>query len=83
MPLDPRADHVERHGGHVAAVEHRMRVAGVNVRYEDALNADVYRNSQTILKDPLLGDYVANREYYLRKWGGLPGEENYKTPFNQ
>ena len=63
--------------------EHRMRVAGVNVRYEDALNADVYRNSQTILKDPLLGDYVANREYYLRKWGGPPGEEQYKTPFNQ
>ena len=22
-------------------------------------------------------------EYYLQKWGGLPGEEKYQTPFNK
>lgn len=63
--------------------EYRMRLAGMTIRYEDALNSEVYRNSMTIQKDPLLGDYVANKEYYLRKWGGLPNEENYKTPFNE
>ena len=63
--------------------EYRMKLAGVTINYEDALNAQVYRNSQTIEKDPLLGDYVANREYYIKKWGGLPTEEVYKTPFGK
>jgi len=27
--------------------------------------------------------YVANRDYYQRKWGGLPGQEKYTTPFNR
>lgn len=63
--------------------EYRMKLAGVTINYEDALNAQVYRNSQTIEKDPLLGDYVANREYYIKKWGGVPTEEVYKTPFGK
>ena len=63
--------------------EYRMKLASVNIRYEDKLNADVYRNSQTIEKNPLLGDYVANKEYYIKKWGGVPTEEQYKTAFNK
>jgi GT2 family glycosyltransferase len=63
--------------------EYRMRLKGVNVKYEDGLAPDVYRNSMTIQKDPLLGGYLENREYYLEKWGGLPTEEQYKTPFNK
>jgi GT2 family glycosyltransferase len=62
--------------------EYRMRLAGITVRYENALNAEVYRNSQTIEKDPLLGGYLQNREYYIYKWGGIPESETYKTPFN-
>lgn len=62
--------------------EYRMKLAGVTIHYEDALGADIYRNSQTIEKNPLLGDYVANKEYYIKKWGGLPTEETYKTAFN-
>jgi GT2 family glycosyltransferase len=62
--------------------EYRMRLAGITIRYEDALNSEVYRNSQTIEKDPLLGGYLSNREYYIKKWGGLPDSETYKTPFN-
>lgn len=27
--------------------------------------------------------YLNNREYYRMKWGGLPGEETYLTPFNK
>jgi GT2 family glycosyltransferase len=62
--------------------EYRMRLAGITIRYEDALNAEVYRNSQTIEKDPLLGGYIQNRDYYIYKWGGIPESETYKTPFN-
>lgn len=62
--------------------EYRMRLSGITIRYEDALNSEVYRNSQTIEKDPLLGGYLFNREYYIKKWGGLPDSETYKTPFN-
>lgn len=61
--------------------EYRMKLAGVHIRYEDALNPQIYRNSQTIEKDPLLGDYIANKEYYIKKWGGIPTEETFKTPF--
>lgn len=61
--------------------EYRMRLAGVAIKYEDDLNPQVYRNSQTIEKNPLLGGYIENREYYIKKWGGLPDSETYKTPF--
>lgn len=63
--------------------EYRMKLHGVTIRYEDDLAANIYRNSMTIQKDPLLGDYISNREYYIRKWGGLPTEEIFKTPFNE
>jgi len=26
--------------------------------------------------------YVVNRDYYCRKWGGTPGQERFKKPFN-
>ena len=60
-----------------------MQLAGINIKYEEALNPQVYLNSQSTLKDPLLGDYIANREYYINKWGGEPTKETYKTPFNK
>jgi GT2 family glycosyltransferase len=62
--------------------EYRMKLAGVNLKYQDDLNPQVYRNSQTIEKDPLLGGYLENRELYIKKWGGIPNEETYKTPYN-
>ena len=62
---------------------YRMRLAGCTIRYNDDLNPDIYRNSMTIQKDPLLGNYINNREYFIKKWGGLPTEETYKTPFNK
>lgn len=63
--------------------EYRMRLAGVPIRYEDDLNAEVYRNSQSILKDPILSNYIDNRDYFIQKWGGMPDSETYKTPFNK
>jgi len=26
--------------------------------------------------------FEKNRDYYIKKWGGVPGQERYKTPFN-
>ena len=62
---------------------YRLKLAGVNIRYEDQLNAEIYRNSQTIQKDPLLGGYIENKEYYIKKWGGIPEQETFKSPFNE
>jgi GT2 family glycosyltransferase len=62
---------------------YRMKLAGIPIKYVDELNPDVYLNSQTIEKNPLLGGYVENREYFLQKWGGLPESETFKTPFNK
>lgn len=62
--------------------EYRMRLASVPIRYEDDLNPEVYRNSQSILKDPILSNFIDNREYFIKKWGGMPESETFKTPFN-
>ena len=62
---------------------YRMKLAGVPIKYVDELNPDIYLNSQTIEKNPLLGGYIENREYFLQKWGGLPESETFKTPFNK
>lgn len=62
---------------------YRMKLAGVPIKYVDELNPDVYLNSQTIEKNPLLGGYIENKEYFLQKWGGLPNEETFKIPFNK
>ena len=63
--------------------EYRMKLAGVGLVYNDYLNADVYRNSESTKIEPSLGDFLGNREYYIQKWGGIPNEEKYTTPFNK
>jgi GT2 family glycosyltransferase len=60
---------------------YRMVLAGVNYQFQDALNPEVYRNSQTIAKDPTLSGYLENEKYFIEKWGGKPGSETFKTPF--
>ena len=63
--------------------QYRMRLAGIPIVYEDDLNPEIYRNSQSILKDPILSNYIDNRDYFVKKWGGMPDSETYKTPFNE
>lgn len=63
--------------------QYRMRLAGIPIMYEDQLNPEIYRNSQSILKDPLLSNYIDNRDYFVKKWGGMPDSETHKTPFNE
>jgi len=63
--------------------EYRMQLAGIRINYCETLNPQVYLNSQSTLKDPLLGDFINNRLYYINKWGGEPNKETYKTAFNK
>jgi GT2 family glycosyltransferase len=63
--------------------EYRMKLLGFPIIFRDELSPDVYNNSESTKANPLLGDFLGNREYYIQKWGGLPTEEKYDTPFNQ
>lgn len=49
---------------------------------------DPHGGSSTVRSDPELNRKNGittknNREYYIRKWGGLPSAERFKTPFNK
>lgn len=62
---------------------YRMQLMGKSMVYTELLNPEIYRNSMTIAKDPSLnskfGEY---QNHYIQKWGGMPGKEIFKTPFN-
>jgi GT2 family glycosyltransferase len=63
--------------------KYRMELQGILIKYEDLLSPEVYNNSMTIKKDPTLNNFDNNRKYYIEKWGELPNNEKYKTPFNK
>lgn len=66
---------------------YRIRLAGLKaVKTNRALY--FHYGSRTIKEDEKIKlqsnlGYTINRDYYRQKWGGLPGEEIYKTPFNK
>jgi GT2 family glycosyltransferase len=63
---------------------YRMQLLDVNIYYTHILDPVVYRNSMTIEKDPSLNSrFMEYRQNYINKWGGLPAEEIFTTPFNQ
>lgn len=63
---------------------YRLRLNSIERHNTDYLNPVIYRNSQTIAKDPSLNTkFMQNRQYYASKWGGLPNEETFLKPFNQ
>ena len=62
---------------------YRVKLANMLIKSEPLLNAEVYRNSMTIQKDPFLSTFAENQKYYVSKWGGMPEQETYKTPFNK
>lgn len=62
----------------------RMRNEGLKRDMSPFFNPEVFRNSQTIAKDPTLnGNFDRNRQLFMDKWGGSPGNETYKTPYNK
>jgi GT2 family glycosyltransferase len=63
--------------------EYRMKLENIPIVYEKELNAEIYNNSMTIQKEPHLNNFNNNMNYYISKWGGMPNEEKYNTPFNR
>lgn len=62
---------------------YRIRLKNLTMHMSPFFNPEVYRNSQSIEKEPELNNrFLRNKRYYALKWGGLPGDERYKTPFN-
>jgi GT2 family glycosyltransferase len=63
--------------------EYRMKLAGIRPFKIPFLNPVVYKNSQTMEKNPALLNYSKmNKSRYESKWGGLPNQEKYKSPYN-
>jgi GT2 family glycosyltransferase len=62
---------------------YRVKLANMHIKTEPLLNAEVYRNSMTIQKDPFLSTFAENQKYYISKWGGMPEQETYTIPFNK
>lgn len=62
---------------------YRMKLLNMEMVYTAILNPVIYRNSMTIAKDPTLNSrFLEYRQNYIDKWGGLPNEETFTTPFN-
>jgi len=52
--------------------------------YSPEMNPAIFRNSMTIKKDPKLNSgFGKNQQYYINKWGGMPGNEKFTSPFNR
>lgn len=63
---------------------YRMQLMDVSMCYTHTLDPIVYRNSMTIAKDPSLNqNFMVYRQNYINKWGGLPTQETFITPFNK
>lgn len=63
----------------------RMAILGMNFLPSTFMNPTVYRESQSIKKDPSLNhtSFDESKRNYLAKWGGLPPNEKFTLPFNR
>lgn len=64
---------------------YRMKLAGLEweyfpLKYEHRVSSTL-KNSVEIQKKNQM-TFAENGRYYIEKWGGLPGQEKYETPFN-
>jgi hypothetical protein len=48
-----------------------------------AFSPNVKRNSATLARLPKINRFSENQKYYHKKWGGGPGHERYRNPFDQ
>jgi GT2 family glycosyltransferase len=63
---------------------YRMILKNKKVMAASILNSEIFRESMTIKKNPKINkDFEKNKQFYIKKWGGYPGKEIYKTAFNQ
>ena len=62
---------------------YRLKIEGGYCIEDESLDPLIYRNSMTIKKDiELNNNFATNEQLYIAKWGGLPNEEKFKTPFD-
>ena len=62
---------------------YRLHINNSKYTVTPFLNPKIYRNSQTIAKNPELNKSQKNQENYIKKWGGTPGNEKYLIPYTE
>jgi len=65
----------------------RINLAGLKA-VSDSRSLYYHYGSRTLKQDDKIRErvnigYALNQDYYIQKWGGIPGKERYKTPFNE
>ncbi len=64
--------------------DYRLKLKGITPLITDILDPQIYQQSMSIAKDTSLNkNYLKNRDFYVEKWGGEPGQEKYTEPFNK
>lgn len=62
---------------------YRMKLKALYYESLPWLQPEIFRVSMSREKDPSLCERVpANLAYYIKKWGGHPGEETFRIPFD-
>lgn len=62
---------------------YRLKLAGTEHFPTRGIAPKVFINSGSVDRDRSLNRmFEPNRQYYIRKWGGPPGSEIFKIPFN-
>lgn len=63
--------------------EYRMKLKGVRMIKHPLMNPHIYQSSKTLEKEPsILELSKKNKKLYIEMWGGEPGKEQFKQPFN-
>jgi GT2 family glycosyltransferase len=67
--------------------DYSMRIKcnpNIGIDWEQGLCPTLYRNSMTIQRDTRLNqNFINNQNKYVAKWGGLPNQETYTTPYGK
>ena len=67
-----------------ADYNYRMHLMRKNIVSTPLLNPFLYKQSQTIEKAPeIVSGSIANKKFYIEKWGGEPKQEKFKKPYNE
>jgi GT2 family glycosyltransferase len=63
--------------------EYRVRLKKLNIHRSEFFDPEIFNNSMSIKADRSLNqNFEFNKQRYIDKWGGLPGNEQYTSPFN-
>ncbi len=63
---------------------YRLKLAGHIHSVNNYFRPEKSIRSGSLQKDKSINDkFMDNQNYYVRKWGGMPGKETFSTPFNK